>query len=60
LSSTAIFISNGIDTKKNLSRRYQVAGTPKTVFIDRNGRIAYTYLWPISENKLRKEIKKLL
>lgn len=51
---------NGIDSSGDLSRAYQVAGTPKTVFIDRDGNVSYTHLGPISERKLTRAIKKIL
>lgn len=51
---------NGIDSSGELSRSYQVAGTPKTVFIGRDGSVSYTHLGPISDRKLTREIKKIL
>jgi cytochrome c biogenesis protein CcmG/thiol:disulfide interchange protein DsbE len=51
---------NGFDTSEDLSTKYQVAGIPKTIFIDKNGMVSYTHLGPISESILTREIKKIL
>lgn len=50
---------NGLEPTADLSTKYQVAGIPKTIFIDKNGTVSYTHLGPISENILTREIKKI-
>ena len=51
---------NGMDENKDVSKKYSVLTLPITFIIDRDGKIAFKKIGKIDEDRLKKEIRKVL
>ncbi len=60
IEAYGITYPNGADVDGRISDAYLVQGLPQTFFIDRQGKIAFVAMGPLSYQQLSAEIEKLL